>query len=495
MLCAIPCVEPVPNTGTPKIACNTIRVFQGRTVDFAFAPAGGIQQGSTGNIISVACKGSCGTIAPNPMDVAIVADRTSSMGQTDVDKLRDGIKGMLQSMTSSQQYVAMGTIGRSGQTTTALAASKACDSTNRGLTYGSSSGSTGLWMPIAFSNDYQTAPGTLKATSTLVKGVECMRNMSNTDQGTSLAAPMKAAAKYLLGLTPNNLGSLPARTPTPRKVLIFETDGQPNERQPTAGDTSLSSGDVFSHPLSTTTPVITAPCRTRPRPRKAERHPTSSGRRPSPTSKTVASTFNGGNNACTNLLAVAANAKAQGILVMMIGYNMIENGQPKRCSDYDGVKDDYSNLNVASPTGQRRHHLDQRDRAGPEAHPGDGTVDCPAPNGTKKCVTIYQTTTTTTKTEASSSRTVLRRAGRGGQPDRRGGRRRRRPERGGLHCSTRAETDDRERRRRLPLLCGERHRHGPDLPDRAVPGLEGHQAAEALAGITVVGECRERHSR
>ena len=61
-----------------------------------------------------------------------------------------------------------------------------------------------------------------------------MRNMSNTDQGTTLAAPMKAAAKYLLGLTANNLGNLPARTPTPRKVIIFETDGQPNERQPTA---------------------------------------------------------------------------------------------------------------------------------------------------------------------------------------------------------------------------------------------------------------------
>ena len=36
---------------------------------------------------------------------------------------------------------------------------------------------------------------------------------------------------------------------------------------------------------------------------------------------------------------------------------------------------------------------------------------------------------------------------------------------------------------------------GVDLHDRAVTGLEGHQAHQALAGITVLWECRERYSR
>ncbi len=81
MICAIPCVEPTPNTATPKIACNTIRVYQGRDVPFTFARAGGIQKGNTGNVVSVACKGSCGTINPNPLDVAVIADRTLSMAQ------------------------------------------------------------------------------------------------------------------------------------------------------------------------------------------------------------------------------------------------------------------------------------------------------------------------------------------------------------------------------------------------------------------------------
>ena len=146
-ICAIPCVEPVSNTGTPKIACNTIRVFQGRTVAFAFAPAGGIQQGSTGNVVSVACKGSCGTIAPNPMDVAIVADRTGSMDSADLIAMRDGIKGMLQVMTPEQQYVALGTIGRATVSSTpSTEPSGACSPA-------SGSATTGAWLPVPFSNE------------------------------------------------------------------------------------------------------------------------------------------------------------------------------------------------------------------------------------------------------------------------------------------------------------------------------------------------------
>ena len=86
-LCAIPCVEPSPNTGTPKIACNTIRVFQGRDGRLRVrAGRRNLEEGTTGNVISVACKGSCGTIAPNPMDVAIVADRTEQHGRRRPDR-------------------------------------------------------------------------------------------------------------------------------------------------------------------------------------------------------------------------------------------------------------------------------------------------------------------------------------------------------------------------------------------------------------------------
>lgn len=398
-LCAIPCVEPSSNTGTPKVACNTIRVFQGRVVPFGFAPAGGISEGSTGNLVSVACKGSCGTVAPNPLDVAVVADRTVSMTEDDLDDMIGGIKGMLGQMTPSQQYVALGAIGRSHPVTTSQGGS--CNSTSKGLTYPSASGSSGKWIPVGFSADYKTGADTLNNGSTLLKGVDCLANMSDPYQGTVLAAPMKAAAQYLLGTaTANNLSSLPARTPTPKKVIIFETDGQPNERQPTAGDASLSSGDVYSHPMSVG-PGVTA---TQPDTTEITSATSSTITKMVTHRKTVTHVFNGGANACNNLINVAANAKAQGILVIMIGYNMFENGQPKRCNDYDGTKDDYSNLNVSSP----RDSNVNTSTVTTVANPSERTLQpCPAPDVGKTCVTNYQTTTTTKHVEAGAGTSVL----------------------------------------------------------------------------------------
>ena len=370
ILCAIPCVEPLVNTATPKIACNTIRVYQGRDVPFAFAPAGGIAKGMTGTIVSVACKGSCGTINPNPLDVAVVADRTGSMGSADILKLRDGIKGMLQQMTPSQQYVSLGAIGRSGSNSTDEAASRACNSTSRGLTYGSSTGSSGLWMPIAFSDDYTDATQTLQTNSTLVKGVNCLTNQSDGAQGTSLASPLKAAARYLLGYTPNNLSSLPARSAPPQKVLILETDGQPNEREPTGGSTSLSTtGDVFSNRSDTNGGVTTDQGDTAGSPTTVK-----SGTKQTITTvvthnQTTTYTYEGGAQACRNLIDVATNAKAAGILVIMIGYNMTS----KQCYDYDGA--DGSPSTKATTVN------------GPEA-------DSSTTSGSNTYVTKYQTKTT-----------------------------------------------------------------------------------------------------
>ncbi len=383
ILCAIPCVEPSVNTVTPKIACNTIRVYQGRDVPFAFAPAGGIAKGMTGTIISVACKGSCGTINPNPLDVAVIADRTGSMGAADILKLRDGIKGMLQQMTPSQQYVSLGAIGRSGSTSTYDAASRACDSTSRGLTYGSTSGSSGLWMPIAFSDDYTDASQTLQTNSTLIKGVNCLTNQSDGAQGTSLASPLKAAARYLLGYTPNNLSSLPARSAPPQKVLIMETDGQPNEREPTGGSTSLgTTGDVFSNRLHTDGGVTTSQADTAGTPTTV-----TSGNQQTITTvvthnKTTTYTYDGGAKACQNLIDVATNAKAAGILVIMIGYNMTS----KKCYDYDGSSAS-NNTNATTVNG-------------PE--PDSSTT-----SGNNTYVTKYQTKTTPIWQRMAASASVL----------------------------------------------------------------------------------------
>ena len=233
-----------------------------RTVPFSFAPVIGFNTGNTGSLASDACKGSCGAQTPNPMDVAIVADRTNSMSTTDLANLKAAIQTTLQTMTKDQQYVALGTIGRSSPTT-------GC-STNP-----SGSATSGPWIPVPFSNDYTTAgaPPALNNSSALVKGVQCL---THSGTGTSLASPMKGAARYLLGLDANNLGSLPARPGTPRKAIVLETDGQPNEPN-IAGVTSVGTpGDIGS---------------------------------------------SNGVTACSNLKAVAADAKARGILIVTVAYN------------------------------------------------------------------------------------------------------------------------------------------------------------------------------
>lgn len=330
-ICSIPCS---PTLGDK---CNTIRLVAAKEVPFTFARALGIAQGGTGALDAVACKGSCGTIPPNPMDVAVVADRTGSMSSTDVNAMIAGIKGMLKVMTPSQQYVALGSIGRASSS-----APSSCKSSP------SSSATTGPWIPTPFTTGYLNSAGTdVNTSSQLVKDISCLTSSSST--GTSLAAPMKAAARYLLGSlvgSSNNLTSLPARnTGTPRKVLIFETDGQPNESAPTGGSASLTtSSDLFSNNASYSTltssvgPVPNLVTTTTTTGVGSLKITINTNTTYNTTTVTTTNTYNGGQNACNNLKSVAANAKAAGILVVTIAYNL------------SGVTCDANNPNPPAPT-------------------------------------------------------------------------------------------------------------------------------------------------
>lgn len=313
-ICAIPCK---PSLGD---VCNTIRAADSKDVPFTFARAIGQSKGGTGAVSSVACKGSCGTIPPNPMDVAVVADRTTSMSTTDRNAMITGIKAMLKVMTPSQQYVALGAIGRSSTTATAACKSAPSDVAT-----------TGSWIPTPFTDGYLNAAGTdVNTANQLVKDVTCL---SASSTGTSLAAPVKAAARYLLGSSvgaTNNLSSLPARnTGTPQKMLILETDGQPNEEPATSGTASLStSADIFSNYASYTTvntqtgPVANPVTVTTTTGSGATKVTINTTTTYNTTTKTTTNTYNGGQGACANLKSVAANARAAGILVVTIAYNL-----------------------------------------------------------------------------------------------------------------------------------------------------------------------------
>ena len=296
-LCAIPCTV----TGAQ---CNALQVAGKKNVPFYFAPAIGIPTGSTGSVSSVSCTNLCnggGTI--NPLDVAFVADRTPSMSNADFSSMQAGIYNTLKYMTPELQFVTLGTIHGSRPTA-------ACPTTlgpaiaTGGTGYYPDGGARGsTWMPLSFSNDYLTGTmtsttRTQNATSALVKGVNCMDHSTASSSypwGTHLAAPLKAAARMLLGKTTSNLGTLsltrssliPAGTKV-KQWIIFETDGMPEETigwnsKPYKDSSTLASSTDLDNALE-------------------------------PTSK------NNPTNGCANFADVADRAKKAGLNIIMIAY-------------------------------------------------------------------------------------------------------------------------------------------------------------------------------
>jgi hypothetical protein len=254
-VCAVPC------DSTDQ--CNMITVTKDQVVKFDFAPAIGISTGSTGAQTSASCRGGCGVIANNPMDVVVVADRTPSMSSSEVNALQAGVAKMLLTMNIEQQYVALGTINKarsvsSGCLTRTQASAPTTDK------YGNYTGTNpypGVWVPQKFSNDYnkKDASGNWIAngSSSLVTSVSCLED-DRSGWNTHLSAALKGAARYLYGseisgAPANNLSSLPDRTVygTPKKVIVLETDGQPVEI--TNSGTSALSLDNTLDPAATST--------------------------------------------------------------------------------------------------------------------------------------------------------------------------------------------------------------------------------------------------
>lgn len=245
-ICAKQCSLTAPNA-----KCNTVRVEAKKDVPFLFAPVIGYNKGNTGAVVSAACKGSCGADTPNPLDIVIMADRTPSMSDVNREGMIDGIRTMLTTMDQSMQYVAFGALhkslkpGDTGYSSSCIAQNTPAPGNDY---YNESLSKVGTWIPVPFSNNYQTASKQLNPASDMAKALQCVYD-GNPDGkfGTHLASAMKAAGRYVLGLDPNNLGGLPSDRPGDvRKVVIFETDGSPDETY-NNGTASLGiAGDVAS---------------------------------------------------------------------------------------------------------------------------------------------------------------------------------------------------------------------------------------------------------
>lgn len=355
-ICAKPC------TTSPNAKCNTVRVEASKDVPYYFAPIIGYEKGSTGVVVSAACKGSCGTEAPNPLDIVIMADRTASMKAPDRAQMKQAILTSLTTMEPTMHHVAFGALAKSRTsgwthksefTATSPPAvptyencnvyprrSKAradCQARNdtRRRNYdaalaayeannaafakrvgwdgtGDLNGdgycrveavrtngrraedtrNEGTWIPVDYSNNYIDAAKNLRNSSELVDAVNCLPESTSGEYGTNLGGSLKAAVrKAIAGSTIPGANTRPGAV---RKVVIFETDGMPDEVGSASGSTSVDNAEEVWSGEQTYY----------------------------------------GQNGCNRFLEVANSAKAKGILLITIGFG---DAATARCKKSEGT--------------------------------------------------------------------------------------------------------------------------------------------------------------
>jgi len=190
--------------------CNTIVLQAAATVKYNFGVAVGVDSGTTGVVVSAACKGACGTEPITPVDLVVVVDRTSSMSGVDTANARSAADSVRKAYDPVRQWMGFGMLGPS-------TTSGGCI-TSPATSIGTANFPTDLrrWVPVGLSGigapvnqDYTTS------SSTFAQAVGCFPNSST---GTDLNDPITAAAYDLLN---NGRSGV-------TKGIILMTDGQPN---------------------------------------------------------------------------------------------------------------------------------------------------------------------------------------------------------------------------------------------------------------------------
>jgi hypothetical protein len=279
-ICSIPCAT----ASTPPAAgsaCNAIKVSDRQTAPFVFGPVIGDGSGDTGVVSSGACRGgSCGGISTAPLNVAVLVDRTGSTASAGVvDDQVVALKTMMQQMKTATQFLAVGTMGKSLAPTNLSSPIDWCSTVDPASSMTTSSsayfpGATRSTQP-RFWNDFLRSDGSIDTTKAIPQQLACLTNANSSGSGTQLAAPLKEAARTVLGLD-NSIGRNTTAGTT--NVVFILTDGQPNERNNISGS-NLTNVTVPGDLASTTT-----------------------------------------STACTNFSAVANSAKANGVTIVAIGY-------------------------------------------------------------------------------------------------------------------------------------------------------------------------------
>ncbi len=179
-------------------------------------------EGCTAEASAAGCRGACGPVGTQPVDVVQILDRTGSMSASDLTNVKNAAKSILGFFDPDLHNVGLGVLGPSSTSSTCTG------SYSGGLGISTSSG--GTWLPVQLTNNYQNADGSLNNSSTTVKTVNCLNTSS---VGTNLGDPVKAAKDHL---------AANGRADTTWGIILF-TDGAANAA-PTTTVTTTTSGDT-----------------------------------------------------------------------------------------------------------------------------------------------------------------------------------------------------------------------------------------------------------
>jgi Flp pilus assembly protein TadG len=192
------CYGKAPRTAVSAGNANGVVVTESAGVPTTFAKLFGIDS------INVSAKSTaCGVCAVQPLDIALVLDRTGSM-QGNMTDLKNGVRTFLQSLDPKLDYVTLLALPPG-------AGSDRCGAADTNVLYTSDD-----YLLVPIGNDYKTAAGSLNESSSLVSTVNCLQ----PGGATSYKPALVAAQDQLV-----NHGSGRADV---QRVIVFESDGAAN---------------------------------------------------------------------------------------------------------------------------------------------------------------------------------------------------------------------------------------------------------------------------
>lgn len=159
----------------------------------------------------------CGLCATQPLDIALVVDRTNSM-VGDMEQLRQGIQTFLAGLDDNLDYVSLLVLPPIVGGNVCNAAGAGAYPFDDGDSYPVGTDSRSSYVAVHLSSDYQSKPGVLNPSSQIVQDVT----------GSCLKAGGSTSFKQALVAAEDELVNHGSGRKNVQRVVVFESDGAAN---------------------------------------------------------------------------------------------------------------------------------------------------------------------------------------------------------------------------------------------------------------------------